>query len=126
MAGHNPTLVKSYAAGAAVAARRIVKHGASAGLAIQGADAAAPLIGIATEVAAASGERMDVIKAGIADVEFGGTVTLGAPLTSDSVGRAVAAAPAAGANAYIIGFAETDAVVGDIGSAFIAPGRIQG
>lgn len=126
MAGHNPTLVKSYAAGAAVAARRIVKHGASAGLAIQGADAAAALIGVTTEVAAASGERCDVIKAGLADVEYGGNVALGAPLTSDASGKAVTAAPAGGANAFIIGFAEVDGVSGDIGTVFIAPGRIQG
>lgn len=126
MAGHNPTLVKNYTAGAAVAKRRIVKHGASAGLVIQGADAAAALIGVTTEVAADSGERCDVIKAGIADVEYGGNVSLGAPLTSDTVGRAVAAAPGAGANAYIIGFAEVDGASGDIGQVFIAPGRIQG
>ena len=126
MAGHNPTLIKNYAAGAAVAARRIVIHGSADGLVVQGAGATAALIGITTEVAAASGERCDVIKAGIADVEFGGSVSRGGPITSDSVGRAVAASPGAGANAYIIGFAEVDGASGDIGQVFIAPGRIQG
>ena len=126
MAGPNPPLVKTSTAGAAVAKRRIVKHGASAGLVIQGADAAAALIGVTPEIAADSGERCDVIKAGIADVEFGGSVSRGGPITSDSVGRAVAASPGAGANAYIIGFAEVDGASGDIGQVFIAPGRIQG
>jgi hypothetical protein len=85
------------------------------------------LMGVTDRLGAAvAGDRIDVVRSGIAEVEFGGTVARGDPLTADASGRAVAAAPAAGANAYVIGFAEVSGVLGDIGSASILPGRIQG
>lgn len=62
----------------------------------------------------------------IEDVVFGGNVTRGQPLTADAQGRAVAAAPAAGANVYCIGFAEVSGVVGDIGTVIISPFIMQG
>ena len=67
-----------------------------------------------------------MVKSGIADVEFGGAVTRGAAVTSDANGKAVAAAPAAGSNVRIIGFAEVSAVAGDIGPILVAPGVMQG
>lgn len=126
MAGHNPTLVKSYAAGGAIGARLIVKYGAADGTALQATAVSEALMGVATEIAAASGERCDVIKAGLADVVYGGNVTRGDWLTSDANGKAVAAAPAAGANANVIGRAEVSGVLDDIGTVYLAPGRIQG
>ena len=45
---------------------------------------------------------------------------------TDANGRAVAAAPATGVNAQIIGIAEVSGVSGDIGKVFIAPGAVQG
>ena len=59
-------------------------------------------------------------------MEFGGTVARGAPVTADASGKAVAAAPAAGSNVRIIGFAEVSAVAGDIAPVLIAPGVMQG
>ncbi|MDT4866544.1 hypothetical protein FQZ97_1014020 [compost metagenome] len=64
---------------------------------------------------------MDVIRSGLASVEYGGTVALGAPLTADSQGRAVAVTLPVGDDTYIIGFAEVAGSSGDIGSTFIAP-----
>lgn len=123
----NELLNKTHTADGAIAAYRIVKHGDADGDVAQAAASTDKLIGIAGRVpAAAAGDRIDIVRAGIAEVEFGGTVTRGDPLTSDSVGRAVAAAPGTGVNAYIIGIAEVSGVVGDIGSAHISPGRIQG
>jgi hypothetical protein len=43
---------------------------------------------------AADGDRVDVIRDDFCEVEYGGTVTRGQALTSDSTGRAVAATPA--------------------------------
>lgn len=84
-------------------------------------------IGVTGRVAAgASGDRVDVIRAGIAPVEYSATVVRGAALTADANGKAVTAAPAAGANARIIGMAEISGVSGDIGSVFISPGVMQG
>lgn len=121
-----PILTKSYKAGAALAAYRIVKPGSADGEVLLASAVGDALIGVTNEVAAASGERQDVIQAGIAEVEFGGTVTRGDWLTTDANGKAVAAAPSAGVNNNVIGRALVSGVAGDIGAVLIAPGRIQG
>lgn len=122
----NTLLNKNYTAGAAIAPFRIVKPGAGDGLVIPAAAATDFLMGVCESVGPDSGERCDIVKAGLADVEFGGTVTRGAPVTSDASGRAVAAAPGAGSNVRIIGFAEVSAVSGDIATVLVAPGVMQG
>jgi len=122
----NPTLIKSYTAGADLTAYRIVKPGAADGVVIPSAAVSDLLIGVTNDVAALNGERQDVIHMGIADITLGGNVTRGNPVTSDSVGRAVNAAPAAGANNHIIGFALISGVLGDIVPVLLSPGRIQG
>lgn len=118
--------LKNYTADAAVAAYRIVKAGSGDGYVAQAATATDFLMGVNDSVAPVAGERTDIVKAGIADVEYGGAVTRGAPLTADALGRAVVAAPAAGSNVRIVGFAEVSGVAGDIGSVHIALGVMQG
>jgi hypothetical protein len=122
----NALLIKQGTSEAAVSPYRIVKFGAADGGYVQSAAATDFHVGVCESVGPASGERMDVVKSGIADVEYGGAVTRGGPITSDANGKAVAAAPAAGSNVRIIGFAEVSAVAGDIGAALIAPGVMQG
>lgn len=122
----NEMLNKNYLAEGAIAAYRIVKHGAADGGLLQAAAAADKLVGVCGAVAPVLGERVDVVKVGIADVELGGNVTRGDPITSDANGKGVTAAPAAGANVRIIGFAEVSGVAGDIASVLIAPGVMQG
>ncbi len=122
----NQILARNYTAGAAITAFRIVKSGANDGEVIQAAAATDLLMGVCGELAPASGERVDIHKIGIARIEFGGTVTRGNPVTADASGRAVAAAPAAGSNVRIIGFAEVSAVSGDIADVLLAPGLMQG
>ncbi|WP_020403747.1 capsid cement protein [Gracilimonas tropica] len=123
---NTPGLIKNFEAGAAVTKHRIVKFGSGDELAVQAAAATDALIGVSTEVDSASGDRVDVIMSGIAQVEFGGNVTRGAALTSDANGKAVAAAPATGVNNRIIGWAAVSGADGDIGSVILAPGEIQG
>lgn len=122
----NVILNRAGTAEGAIAAYRIVKPGVADGGYLQAAAATDFLMGVCESVGPASGERLDVIKAGIADVEFGGTVTRGGPVTADANGKAVAAAPGAGANVRIIGFAEVSAVAGDIAPVWIEPGLMQG
>ena len=122
----NPTQTKNYTAGAAIAKYRLVKFGAADGAVLQGAAAANLVIGVAESLDVASGERIDVIRAGIAEVEYGGAVTRGDKLVSDASGKAVAAAPAGGANVHVIGVAEVSGADGDIGSVFISPSVMQG
>jgi hypothetical protein len=122
----HPLLTLAYVAAAAIGAYRIAKFGAADGEAIPAAASTDALIGVTTSLPASLGERVDVIRGGIAEVEFGGNVTRGDWLTADAQGRAITAAPAAGVNANVIGRAECSGVLGDIGSVLIAPGRIQG
>lgn len=112
----NPAL-KQFIAETAVAANRILKFGSTDDYMVQSAAATDGLMGVSGNIAAAAGERVDVIKSGIADVLFGGTITRGDPLTSDANGKAVTAV--AGQN--VIGFAEVSGVSGDIGSVLISP-----
>jgi len=122
----NTLLNRNYSADGAIAPYRIVKPGSADGLAAQAAGATDALMGVCESVGPAAGERCDIVKAGLADVEFGGTVTRGGPVTADANGKAVAAAPAAGSNVRIIGFAEVSAVAGDIALILVAPGFMQG
>ncbi len=47
-------------------------------------------------------------------------------VTTDSLGRAVTAVPAAGVNNSVVGMAYVSGVLGDIGSVIISQGRVQG
>ena len=120
-------LIKSLTATTAITKRRCVKFGAADGTGVPAVDGAAFIVGVSSDIDTAVGERCSVLSIGcIADVEYGGNVTRGDPLTSDASGRAVTAAPAGGANSFIIGYAEVSGVLGDIGSAYIIPQRVQG
>lgn len=122
----NPGLTKTRIAEGSIAARRIVKYGSDENLVAQAAAAADALMGVSERLPAGDGERVDIILTGLAEVEYGGNVTRGDPVTADGSGKAVAAAPAAGVNNRIIGFADVSGVAGDYGRVLLAPGRIQG
>jgi hypothetical protein len=122
----NNGLDKTYTADAAIGKYRIVKFGAADGGVAQAAAATDLLIGVTGRVAPVLGERVDVSRSGILEVEYGGAVTRGDLLTSDASGRAIVAAPAAGANVRTIGVAEVSGVLGDIGSLLVVPGVMQG
>jgi hypothetical protein len=117
---------RNFVAEAAVSQYRIVKFGASDTKVIQASATTAPLIGITDTAQDEAGKGVDIWQGGIHPIEYGGTVTRGAMLTSDSIGRGIAAAPSAGTNAYIIGQAQESGVVGQIGSCLIQPGTFQG
>lgn len=119
-------LNRNYTAQGAIPPYRIVKHGTQDGTVTLAAAAADALIGVNESVQPDDGQRCDIVKVGVADVEFGGAVTRGQPITADANGKGVVAAPGAGANVRIIGFAEVSAVAGDIGPVLLAPGLMQG
>ena len=122
----NPLLNKAFSAGAAVNPYRIVKFSAAETV-IQGAAATDSLVGVNTDLSVASGERIEVAVQGIAYVEAGAAVTVGALVTADSVGRGVAAAPATGVNNRHIGIAmEAASAAGDIIRVLLSPGSVQG
>lgn len=123
---HNPILTKARVADGAITKHRIVKPGSDDDSVAQAAAATDALIGVATELAATDAERVDITLMGVVEIEYGGNVTRGALLTADADGKAIAAAPATGANMSVIGRAMVSGVDGDIGSVQIAPGQIQG
>ncbi|MCF7964211.1 MAG: DUF2190 family protein [Methylobacter tundripaludum] len=123
----NPGLIKNYIAGGTVSQYRVVKFGANDGEVVQGAAATDLLIGVSCQPGdVAAGERVDIVRSDMADVEYGGVITRGKKLTSDADGKVVEAAPAAGANVHIIGIAEVSGITGDIVPMYIEPSVMQG
>lgn len=119
-------LVKSYVTSARVENRRLVKFTAD-GVVAHATAATDAVIGVVDCPGGAdAGERVDVVRLGFADVEFGGIVARGAAFTAGANGKAVAAAPATGANAFTYGRAEVTTADGDFIRTLVAPGVIQG
>lgn len=111
--------ITPFTATAAVAGRRIVKHGAADDTVVQATAATELFAGVSDPMGAAAGKVCDVHQDGIAEVEYGGNVTRGQPLTADANGRAILANPAAGATVEIIGHAQVSGVSGDFGRVLI-------
>ena len=117
---------KNMTAGAAINVYRIVKFSAAETVVLAAA-ATDSLLGVNADTAPALNERCDIALSGIAFVEAGAAVALGAPVTTDTVGRGITAAPAAGVNNRIIGFAlEAAAAAGDVIRVLLQPGVMQG
>lgn len=123
----NLQLAKNYVADVAIPPFRIVKPGTADDritLATASTDA---LIGTSMDIGAAIGERCDVQLAEIAFVEAGAAFIRGSLITSDAIGRGIAAVPAAGVNASVIGRAlEAATAAGDIVRVMQSIGQIQG
>jgi len=111
----NPMFTKTYDAGvASIPPYTIVKFSADYTV-VPAAAATDVLVGVTTEVTTVNaGDRTDIVHSGAPYVQLGGTVAAGDPLTSDSNGHAVKAAPAAGSNVNCIGRARYSGVSGDV------------
>jgi hypothetical protein len=113
----NHLLSKTFVAGAEVKPYRIVKHGTNDGEVMHaGAASIVPFVGVSANIAAvAAGGRVEVARSGMAEVEYGDTVSgKGVPLTSDSVGRAIPATIDGEDAVFIIGYSEFAGAAGDI------------
>lgn len=120
-------VTKNFKATSAIAAYTIVKNDATAGQIVAAAAAADKVMGVTTEVAAAAGERADVIMLGEAKVIAGAAFAAGDLLMSDASGRAITATAAAGANVRTVGIArEAASAAGDICEIIVQPGVFQG
>ncbi|MCY1648175.1 hypothetical protein OVA11_14215 [Caulobacter sp. SL161] len=116
---------RTYIAGGAITARSFVKFSAD-GVVVVATAATDDIIGITAELDVVQGERVDVYRAGSAELRLGGTVARGAPLTAAAGGARVAAAPAAGVRNRHGAFAEVSGVSGDIIDVEIDLGFITG
>jgi len=131
MTQHNPLLTLAYNAGGTVKPNRFVKFGSANRTIVQAAAATDAIFGVSDGVTtgylnASTGMTVDVHVTGPVRIVYGGTVTRGDLLVSDSDGRAITAAPAAGVNNRTGGVALVSGVVGDVGSVLINPGHVQG
>lgn len=117
---------KSQVAQAAVAAFLIVRPGTADNTVVPAAAATDLIIGTADGLDKAVGEIVDLDLRPIAEVRLGGNVTRGQPITSNAAGKGVVAAPAAGANVRIIGFAMRSGAAEDVIPYLRAPGVMQG
>lgn len=115
------TALRNYIATAAIGAYLIVKHSATDGEVTQASAATDALLGVTEGIAPAIGERVDIVKSGLADVTYGGTVAKGDPLTTDAAGKAIKATVA---GSRLIGFAEIAGVAGDVGLVHISLGTL--
>lgn len=118
----NPLLILNFiAAVGALGAFRIAAAGTDDQTVVQASAGTDPLLGVTTDVGAALGERVDVVLAGTAHVEFGDDIDYGEPLTSDANGKAVPAVP----GDRVVGTAMCGGADGDIGLMLITPGSTQ-
>ncbi len=127
MMGQTSDIEKSVKCTAALAtAYLIAKFGADDDTLSQATASTEELVGVFQHTTSAAGEEVRVMLEGITRVVLGGTVTRGNYITSDANGKAVAAAPGAGVNAYVLGQAMASGVAGDIIPVLLKQGRIQG
>ncbi len=116
-----PGFYRSYIALAAILAYRIVNFGADDGTVAPAVDGSKFLVGTTQIVGADdAGDQVDICRDGLPEVQYGGVVAKGDPLTSDADGKAIKAVE----GNYIIGYAEVDGVEDDIGLYFASPDKI--
>lgn len=120
------TEFKSLVAQSAVAAFLIIKPGTADMTVVPAAAATDLLLGTADSLNKDTGEMVDLDLRPIAEVKLGGSITRGQPITSNAAGKGVVAAPAAGSNVRIIGFAAKNGSADDVIPYFRAPGVMQG
>lgn len=117
----------SFEASAAIRGHRLVAGSGSGSLVREAAAGTDKIMGATAQMGAeAAGDMADVVIDGPTEVVFGGNVSAFDPITSDAQGRAILAAPGAGATHRIAGFALVDGVVGDIGRVQISPSLLKG
>ncbi|TWC12001.1 hypothetical protein FBY06_1405 [Pseudomonas sp. SJZ085] len=113
--------IESRRAAADVEPHRIAAYDDSEGEFTQAAGpSASPLMGITGSLGAVAGTVCDVIRSGPTELEYGGAVGFGDPLTADIAGRAVVAQPG---EAYIAR-ADEAGDAGTIGRVFIERGTV--
>lgn len=119
MAGPNNLLTKTFTAGAAIAKNTIVKFDSSDDQVVVATANTDLPVGIALEAAAASGDRLDVAVAGIAEIKAAGAISRGDYVVATAAGEGVAGT-AATAKQQAIGYAMNDVADNDIFPCMIA------
>lgn len=90
---------------------------------VQASDVDVPLYGVADSLGGADGGRADIQTHGHVVVEYGDTVAINDPLTSDADGKAIPA-PGSIATVHIVGWANSSGTAGELGHVRLAPARL--
>lgn len=114
----NPGLIKNYLASGPIAPHAIVKFAQEDGQVLAAAEGDIP-VGVNEALGVQAGERVDIIRSGVADVVFGAAVSRGQFVTANAQGRAVPATPGAGQSVWALGYAEVNASEGDVASVML-------
>jgi hypothetical protein len=96
-------------------------YGAADNSVVAAVDGSKFLVGVTQIVGAdKAGDQVDICRDDLPEVQYGGIVAKGDPLTADADGKAIKAQ----AGNYILGYAEMDGVEDDIGLIFISPDKL--
>lgn len=117
----NPGLHKTLDAEGDISPYRICAYGTADYSAKQATAATDALMGTSDDLGTQANGRVDVCMGGLPEVEAGGTLAAGDPITSDAEGKAVKAEAAGN---RIIGFAMISASAGDIIPYQFSPGTL--
>lgn len=122
---NDPLIIKAYTAGAPIGAALLVAAAAAAGAVTLATDPAKPILGVSQhQLNVPAGATVDVVRAGLVPVVYGGNVRAGYLLTCDAQGRAIEADLVAGTG-FIVGTAEVPGVAGDIGAVLLNPSHLK-
>lgn len=123
----NNILTRNVQASGAIAERHVVEY-VNTNAVREATGSGGALMGVCVQPGGAAGQmRVDIQVLGVAPVEAGGAFPVGALLTAGADGRAIAAAPLAGATQQILGMALFDAgLAGDIVDVALMRGAITG
>jgi hypothetical protein len=116
-------ITRTFVAGGDISGRTFVKFSADDTV-VKATAATDAIIGVTERLDVASGERVDVVLSGIAEVVAGGSITRGTDVTADANGKAVACAPAAGETARRGGIAHLAAASGDYVEVMVTPATV--
>lgn len=119
------SLIKSYRASAETAGRRIVAFTGTGSEVGTATTATAPSFGVSMPLGADAGGMLDVTLSGLAELQLGGAVDAGDPLTADADGKGIVAAPVAGSVIRYAVFALGEGVEDDIIPVLVVPGIIN-
>ncbi|MDA8428181.1 MAG: DUF2190 family protein [Geobacteraceae bacterium] len=106
---------------------RFVKFGDADGKIAVAGDATAPIIAVCHDIDLADGERGDVVRDDMPQIEYGEAINHGDFITAGAGGKAFKAVkPAGGTTTYYGGIAEYTGVAGDICPMMFQPGVLFG
>jgi hypothetical protein len=126
MIGPTTGLEKEVNTSGTVAQYTLATPGADDNTCVQASGVTALMEGVFQFAPTTDQPQVRIRMSGISWVQISAPVTRGQPITSDANGNGVPAAPAAGTNNYIIGYALGSGAAGQLIPVLIVPQRIQG